>query len=399
MRATIGRQMQLWLFALVVLTLEGISYLGLWLLPRMVGVQTTRTVTILRDQTRRAQEYLAGARRGRDEVDSILGWHYRAAYVNGGDRINAQQLRSLREYERRPRQSVVRVAAFGDSFVYGNEVDTKDAWPSAAERIYPNLEVLNYGVGGYGDDQAYLRFAEEGLAFSPSVVVLGFTPDDMRRLTNVYRRFIDEREFTWTKPRFFLTNGGTLRYVPPPLRDRAGLARLATDPRMALGFGEFDQWFDRSAYENPLYDYSATVRLLTVVWSRFYNRFIDRNRLLAGSEFNPSSEAFRLQLAISAKFVHEAQRAGTMPLLLMLPDHFSIQQARRGRRYVYAGLVDSLRARGLTVIDPMSEFLARARDTAPEAWFAAGGHYSPLGNEVIGRIVGREVLDAVARRN
>jgi hypothetical protein len=397
MQSTNSRKLLILLIAVVICTLEGASYIGLWLMARVTGVRAPRISTVLADQTKRVNDYLEG-RHGRDEIDSLLGWHYRAGYARGGDVINAQQLRSLRVYSQAPRPAVLRTAVFGDSFVYGSEVDTKDAWPSIAEGTASDLEVLNYGVGGYGDDQAYLRFAREGLALSPSVVVLGFTPDDLRRLTNVYRRFIDDREFAWTKPRFLLASDGRLKYLPPPIGDTTGLASLAVHPEMAIHFGDHDQWYASVQYRDPLYDYSATVRLLTVLGVRFYNRFLDRNRLLAGGEFNPASEAFRLQLAISSKFAKEAERLGKLPLLLMLPDRYSIEQARSGRRTPYAGLVDSLRARGLDVIDPMSDFIALGRQANVASWFASGGHYSPQGNGIVGRAVGRQIRKAASRQ-
>ena len=36
------------------------------------------------------------------------------------------------------------------------------------------IEVINLGVGGYGTLQAYLALVEEGLKYSPNLVVLGF---------------------------------------------------------------------------------------------------------------------------------------------------------------------------------------------------------------------------------
>ena len=48
------------------------------------------------------------------------------------------------------------ITLYGDSFTYGEEVDHEDAWSNRlAERI--GCHVGNYGVGGYGSDQALLR--------------------------------------------------------------------------------------------------------------------------------------------------------------------------------------------------------------------------------------------------
>jgi hypothetical protein len=59
------------------------------------------------------------------ELHPVLGWRY--APIN---QMNALALRSTREYSPIPPPSVVQIAAFGDSFVYGNEVDNANAWPT-----------------------------------------------------------------------------------------------------------------------------------------------------------------------------------------------------------------------------------------------------------------------------
>jgi hypothetical protein len=394
-RATLVRVLAI---VAVLVLIEGMSYIGLWALPRVAGVRAPRTAAIFRDQTTRIETYFAREAGGRDQLDPELGWRYRAGYGREGDRINSQGLRSERDYAPTAAPDVVRVAAFGDSFVYGNEVDTKDAWSSAVERLHPNIELLNYGVGGYGDDQAYLRFAREGLTYHPRMVILGFTPDDLRRLTNVYRRFIDDREFAWTKPRFRLGPNGALTLMPPPIHDSAGLDRLRGDPKMAIGFGEHDQWFQPWTYRNPLYDYSAAVRLLTVLGGRVHRKALDSNRLVKGAEFNPASEAFGLQVAISQRFADDARAAQATSAVVMLPDKESVRMARAGKRVVYAPLTDSLRARGIQVIDTAEEFARAGADADVDGWFAPGGHYSPRGNEIVARMVGREILAHAGQR-
>jgi len=57
---------------------------------------------------------------------------------------------------RRPRH---RVALVGDSFTFGMEVPYEDTWGAQLERaLAGDVQVLNFGVDGYGVDQAYLRY-------------------------------------------------------------------------------------------------------------------------------------------------------------------------------------------------------------------------------------------------
>ncbi len=50
------------------------------------------------------------------------------------------------------------LSLYGDSFVYANEVDDASAWGNVLTELV-RCRVGNFGVGGYGIDQAYLRFS------------------------------------------------------------------------------------------------------------------------------------------------------------------------------------------------------------------------------------------------
>ena len=63
------------------------------------------------------------------------------------DVINGQGLRSTREYAPKAPPGILRVAVFGDSFVYGNEVSAADVWTTRLEGDRSEREVLNYGGG------------------------------------------------------------------------------------------------------------------------------------------------------------------------------------------------------------------------------------------------------------
>src|SRR2546425_487125 len=108
------------------------------------------------------------------------------------------------------------VAALWNSFVYCNEVKNEDSWPAQIELMYPGIEVLNYGVGGYGVDQAYLRFLAEGSRLSPRIVVIGFATDDLSRVVNVYRRFRSNRGVPLGKTRDVFCEHGERGLLPTP---------------------------------------------------------------------------------------------------------------------------------------------------------------------------------------
>ncbi len=73
--------------------------------------------------------------------DPILGWTPRpgATSADGRVHINAAGVRGRREYTIRKPPGVLRVAAFGDSYTFGDEVKDEDTWCHQLERSRDGL--------------------------------------------------------------------------------------------------------------------------------------------------------------------------------------------------------------------------------------------------------------------
>jgi hypothetical protein len=368
---------------LVLLALEVIGRVGLLVVPSLIGMPSRTTAAILSEQSERIERLLAPDSLRREEIDPELGWHYRPGYAKGMDLVNQQGTRNLHTYQSSPPADAIRVAVFGDSFVYGNEVGTADSWPTQLEIIDPRLEVPNYGVGGYGADQALLRYRRDGSTLHPKIVVLGFTPDDLRRLVNVYRRFIDDREWPLAKPRFILDDRGELQLIPSPLPTAAAYERLREQPASVRELGRHDAWYAPEIYQNPLFDWSAAVRLASDIAVRLREHFFSDNRLLRGGVFNTDAEAFRIQEAIFREFAADVKRNGARPVIVFLPDAGSVTQARSGRPTLYAPLEAALRRAGIDFIDTAPAFVAASAHEHATLYFMPGGHYSPRGNAIV----------------
>lgn len=372
----------IFLTVFVVCAIEVSSYITIRLSRLYLDEQIRRTPDIFREQSAKIRNLLNTNSRGRTVFDSNLGWRYRANYRANSDRLNSQGVRSEREYSDVSAQGVIRVAAFGNSFVYCNEVENKDSWPVLVEEKYPDMEILNYGVGGYGLAQAYLRFVAEGSILSPHVVIIGFAPVMLGRTVNVYRRFISNRESPLVKPRYVLGPGKELVLLPSPLQDISEYEKYLQRPREIIKLGKHDHWYEPAIYENPLYNVSATVRL-AAAWIRLRNRYIDSERLFRAGVFNRSSTAFRIQVALLKRFVKDIRASGAKAIITIFPDRGSVSRAIAGQEKVYDPLIDELKAMSLEYVDLSNAFLALGTPPRIEQWFMSGGHYSPLGNQIV----------------
>jgi len=312
--------------------------------------------------------------------DSLLGWRYRPGWSDPVVLVNAAGLRGNREYAITPDAGRTRVAAFGDSFVFGSEVAWFEAWPALLERADSTVEVLNYGVGAYGLDQAFLRYLAEGQRFAPHVVLICFSTDDLRRVVSVYRRFVGEGPPLF-KPRFRLDAAGELVLEPSPIRHPADYQVLLEHPEAIREIGARDAWYEPLVYENPMHDYSAMVRLATATWIRFATQTFRVNRLYEDGAFRPASEAFQLHLPLFRAFHDSVTAHGRHPMIVFLPDEESLLRARAGGQTIYEPLVAALRTAGLPVHDAVEAFLEEPGP--PSAWFMPGRHYSPSGNRLV----------------
>ena len=110
-------------------------------------------------------------------------------------RINSDGLRD-REHAKAKPADTVRIAVLGDSFAEAMHVPMEQTFWSLLERklqechAFPgkNVEVINFGVSGYGTAQELMTLRQKVWDYSPDLVVLAFTTyndiyDDSRALS------------------------------------------------------------------------------------------------------------------------------------------------------------------------------------------------------------------------
>lgn len=326
-----------------------------------------------------------------------LGWRPRPGLDSGVDIISSQALRSRRDYADEPAPDVLRIAAFGDSFVYGSEVGTDESWASVLERSRPDTEVLNYGVPGYGQDQVYLRFVAEGRDLTPKVVLFGVaspTLDRIMMISGVFRLPGSEIHDFVKKPRFLL-DGDDLLPAPNHLRQPSDFERYLKDPSSFRELGAYDYWYDPFVYESWLFERSRAARLALAGWATAKRRLLDPGRPLKGPAgrgvFNESSSGFQILTLILERFVASATEWNMHPVVLILPDGYSTERIRSGQ----SGVMDPVRTlckdAGWDCMDVKDAFLAQPADSDAAAWFVNSFHYSVEGNRIVAEWIASEI--------
>ena len=334
-----------------------------------------------REWLERSERELAEGRAppGYSRFDAELGWTTRPGYASpdGSMHVNARGLRGAREYAEPAPPGVRRVLACGESFTFGEEVADAETWCAQLEARVPGLEVLNYGVGGYGTDQALLRVSREATGEFDALLV-GLMLENIGRNVNRYRPLWYPGAQPAAKPRYLLGPSG-LELLRQPFASREELVAAVRSGEVFARLAEHEFWSD-GAPPFPL------------AWSAAA-RFVAARGAYAARELEPlwsdtEGEPFRVTLALLEAFGDVARGLGDAELVvLVFPMRADLVRfLERGARY-WTPLLAALDARGIAHLDLTEPLAAAARERGGVGTLYLASHFSPLGNELVAAAV------------
>lgn len=366
-------------FALIFFSVELLSMLGLFFLKEIRHIEYQPVSLLSLSQKKTLQRFLAGSP-GYIEYDSILGWTIRPNSESGNhlSRSNSEGLRADRSYPAHPPPGCLRIAAFGDSFTHSTDIANTETWESRLELMDRRLEVLNFGVGGYGLDQAFLRYKKKGIDFHPHIVFIGFVSDDINRTVSVFRPFYDKNTgLPLTKPRFVLQND-RLILLKNPISTRQDLDRLLQDDLNMFNKLKAHDYYATSGYPKMPGDFLASVRMITL----FANRVWGKAEREKENIFHASSEAYRITTKLIEVFYEQVEANDSLPVIILFPQREDLKLYIKEGRTSYTPLVEDLKNKGYNFID-LSVPLKAAVGTGEEAGKLIPSHYSAEANKLI----------------
>jgi hypothetical protein len=267
-----------------------------------------------------------------------------------------------------------RVAVFGDSHTFGLEVGYEDSWPRKLEReLGEGFQVLNFGVDGYGVDQAYLRHALEARPWNADVAILSVAAHDWLRSVCVYAFLLFRgSEMPFAKPRAVIEDA-RLRIlnvpVPPPERLFAAAA-ISELPLL-----DHDAAYDPAEWQRRFFHASHLLRLAT---SRF-------RRWPAANPRTSETASAELNSRLVAEFLRDAAGYGAAPIAAYLPDKTHLEDVSPS---TLTAPQRDLRARGVPFVD----MTACVAAVPPRQRFVIR-HYAPAATSALARCF-RDVIRA-----
>ncbi|MCK5082712.1 MAG: SGNH/GDSL hydrolase family protein, partial [Candidatus Omnitrophica bacterium] len=312
--------------------------------------------------------------------DPDLGWTIKANGRKNIYRANSQKTRSDREYSKEPGEGVLRIAAFGDSFTHGDEVANSETWAAQMEAASPQLDVMNFGVPGYGLDQAYLRYLKEGVHFSPDIVFIGLTLPMVVRSVSVYNPFqINKSSGQLAKPRFIIKND-QLKLIANPFQTLKDYEKLLNGEHDFEKTQKYDLYY-RRLYSKSFWDVFASVRLFKMLRQEAVEASIISRKLVLG-ELNSDTEAFKVTTRICKQFYQDVLDRGAVPIVVILPDGINILSKLKYQEEQMILLISYLEENGLDYIHMMDAFndVGIVGMEGLKEYFMPNKHYSAKGN-------------------
>jgi lysophospholipase L1-like esterase len=323
--------------------------------------------------------------------DAALGWSIvpNGRALDGRYEANAQGARAPRDvvYAATPPPGKRRVVTVGDSFTHGDGVAGPDTWQRRLEGERADLEVVNFGVPGFGTDQAVLRWRRDAAPLRADVALLGIWPENLCRNLNVIRYFLQPASGFSQKPRFTADANG-LTVIGQPVLTGEALARAVTEPA-ATPLVAHDLWADPRDVEPAAWQASRLARVVATLW-RTRERKALRERLYGGDD----PRGIELTVAIARAWAGEVAATGVAPRVVLIPMVELLETYPDEDSFP---LVRALRAAGVETIDLGPPMTREVRARGAACCFQDDGHLSPEGNALVARWLAERLAPLLAR--
>lgn len=365
---------------ILVILMEGISLFGLIYLKNNKKIDYTPVNrTSLTEQQLASIDLLLNQQEKYITHDPVLGWTLKPNGHSELYQANAQGLRSNTVYPPTPPKDKIRIATFGDSFVHCDEVNNSETWQHYLNGIDSRIETINFGVSGYGSDQAFLRYQKLGKTYKPRIVIIGFMSENPKRSVNTFRPFYSPKtNLPFSKPRFTLESD-KLKLIDNPLPTRADYEQLKSNTAATLHkLGKMDG-YAQSEYVASPWDKFLTVRLTKLLWHEY--KISGKQKVIKNGTYNTELDQYRVTMAIMEEFYQMVKADGAEPIVVIIPNIGDILRYKHYKNKVYASFTDRMDQLGMNYLDLTEEFYYDKSLKYLKPLFAENQHLSASGNQ------------------
>ncbi len=302
------------------------------------------------------------------------------------------------------------ISCYGDSFSFARQLEDNQTWEWQLSELTKS-NVLNFGIGNYGTDQALLRMRREFPKNRTGIVIMGIVPSTMVRILDVWKHYNEFGNTFGFKPRFDLDAAGNLKLIPNIIDAEEKYPRYQEFlPELQKNDYFYRRKFRREMVRFPYFlSILADLRRnIPVIWKVFWHQIIKKedvkgkpyptamsviinvNLRLRYRLYTKDAYAQALFTRLIEEFAQYVKGQGASPVFLFMPqkDDILFIKKKRGKRY-YGQVIENVR-KLLPVIDFTDVLLSKSTDGLDALYSDRnnyGGHYSALGNKRLAEYV------------
>jgi hypothetical protein len=282
-----------------------------------------------------------------------------------------------------PERTPPRISLYGDSFTEAWGVKHEHAWSNILSLLL-NCRVSNFGVAGYGTDQAYLRFLHN-IQDPAEIVILCIFPENIKRNVNQFRNLISTVTSCQTKPRFILNNEGHLRLVPIPPLSESEYHQITQNP------GRFfrDEFFlpdGPSGRQIAKFPYFWGMAKASIFLLKNLGR-VDKYEFFY--QVGHPSQGLEVTTAIIKEFCHTSHKRGKRPVIFIIPTDYDILTYQQRQTWNYQLLLDRLAESQLEYMDAGPQIIQYLNGANRRTLYSPdlAYHFNEEGNRLLASIL------------
>lgn len=262
---------------------------------------------------------------------------------------------------------------YGDSFTFSDTVSNEFAWPAQLSKLI-NCKVNNFGVAGYGSDQATML--HEAIDITARISVLNHLSENVIRNVNQFRTLIYPSDTVILKPRYILTDKNNLKLVPKPELNKFDLIS-SNNLKLKLKNEYFIPGGNSGIKEHITFPF--TISLLEIILNHYlvsskikstpaHKKFYDKDH---------NSNGLNITYKIMERFVFNSKKKKQLPIITIIPTCRDIEYFKKYNKKPYQPLLAKLKDNDILHFDFIDNF--STQDNFYDYFNSCGGHPNKSG--------------------
>lgn len=299
------------------------------------------------------------------------------------------------------------ISCYGDSFTFARQVNDDQTWEWYLSELTKS-NVMNFGVGNYGLDQALLRLKREYSKNKTKIVIMGVVPSTIVRILCLWKHYNEFGNTFGFKPMFYLEND-QIKLIPNPIDSKEKFFHYQDYLPLIK---KYDYFYERKfQHEMIKFPYlisilAQPVRNFSLIYMLVKGRFfkskqkqqkeemyaepmkviMKMNLKLRYKLFTKDEYAVKLTIKLLEEFINYAKEQKFIPVFLFLPQKDDILFIRE-KGYYYSTFIDYIKNKLIT-IDLSENLLSRHDlDDIYSDDNEYGGHFSSTGNSIVAHFI------------